>query len=226
MGGIALFAVAIGFGRTYVVPMSRGTFSAPLWVHVHGAFAFAWILLFVAQPMLVRLHRVHWHRRIGLLGLPVAIGVALTMVPAGVYQATHEAASGLGPTGISSIIGVLTAAVIFVVLVSVGIATRRNREAHARWLLLATLLVLWPAWFRFRHYFPGVPRPDIWFGTVLPYLWIVVAMLRDRLARGDVHPVLLWGGSALILEQSLELLAFDTPWWRATAQVIYAWLAP
>lgn len=224
MGGVALLAVAIGFGRTYAVPMSRGTFSAPVWVHLHGALALAWVLLFVAQPLLVRFQQIALHRRLGYLGLPLAVGIALTMVPAGVFQAKRDAAAGAGPTGLSGLVGVLTSGALFVALVAAGIATRRDREAHARWLLLATLVVLWPAWFRFRHYFPGVPHPDVWFAFVLAYVWIGVAMLRDRLTRGTVHPVLRWGGAAVVLEQSLEIVAFDTPWWRQAAQALYGWL--
>ena len=61
-----------------------------------------------------------------------------------------------------------------------------------------------------RHLFPQVARPDIWFGVVLFYGWIVVAMLRDKLSRGAVHPVLRFGGGAVILEQSLEVVTLDT----------------
>lgn len=226
MSGVVLLAVAIGFGRTYAVPVARGTFAAPVWVHVHGAFAFAWVLLFAAQPLLVRLGRVRWHRRLGWLGAPIAVGVALTMIPAGLFQVSRDVAAGAGPTGVSALLGIFTSGALFVALVAAGVATRRRREAHARWLLLATLVVIWPAWFRFRHWFPDVPRPDIWFGVVLAYSWVGVAMLRDRLVRGAVHPVLLWGGGAVVLEQSLELVAFDSPWWRAAAHVIHGWIGP
>jgi hypothetical protein len=225
MGGIGLLAVAIGFSRTYVVPVLRGTFAAPAVIHIHGTLALLWVLLFVAQPLLVRWGRLRWHRRIGYAALPLAVGVALTMIPAGVFQATREAAAGGGSTAISSLLGTVTSALMFVALVAAGIAAApRNREAHARWLLLATLVVLWPAWFRFRHWFPSVPRPDIWFAVVLADVWIVVAMARDWHVRGAVHPVLAWAGSAVILEQSFEVLAFDTPLWRNIALVLYGWL--
>ena len=147
------------------------------------------------------------------------------MLPAGVFQVTRDVAAGAGPTGISAMLGVLTSGIIFVALVAAGIAARRDREAHPRWLLLATLFVIWPAWFRFRHWFPQVPRPDIWFGAVLSNSWLVVAMLRDKRSRGAVHPVLLYGGGAVIAETTFELLAFDTPWWRAAAQLLYGWLS-
>ncbi|QJR34626.1 hypothetical protein [Gemmatimonas groenlandica] len=221
MGAVALGAVLFGFGRTYVVPMSRGTFAAPWVVHLHGALAMTWVLLFLTQPLLVRYGALSTHRRIGRLGVPLAIGVAVTMLPAGVFQATRDAAAGAGSTGISAMLGVLTSGLLFVALVVAGIMSRRDREAHARWLLLATLVVIWPAWFRFRHWFPAVPRPDIWFGVVLSYTWIVVAMLRDWRARGSVHPVLLYGGGAVIAEQVFEVLSFDSAWWREAAQLLY-----
>lgn len=226
MGGVALLAVSIGFGRTYVAPLARGTFSAPMWIHLHGALAFGWVLLFVTQPLLVRMRRLRWHRRLGQIGLPLAAGIVLTMVPAGVHQVRRDVAAGGGPTAISAFLGIFTSGLLFLALVTAGYVTRRQRDAHARWLLLATLVVLWPAWFRFRHWFPTVPRPDIWFAVVMADVWIGIAMLHDRVTRGSIHPVLLWGGTGVILEQSLEVLAFDAPWWRETARILYGWLGP
>jgi hypothetical protein len=224
MGGVVLFAVVFGFGRTYAMPMARGTFESPVVVHVHGVFAMAWILLFVTQPLLVRWRQLRWHRQLGRIGLPLAVGVAVTMIPAGFFQATRDDAAGAGPTGISGFLGVFTSGALFVALVAAGIMARRDREAHARWLLLATLVVAWPAWFRFRHYFPDVPRPEFWFAIVLAYVWIPVAAIRDRMTRGAVHPVLAWGGFAIIAEQTFEALAFDSPWWRAIARALYGWM--
>ena len=221
MSGVVLTAAAVGFGRTYLAPLSRGTFAAPPVIHVHGALAATWVLLFAVQPLLVRWRSLRWHRAIGRIGLPVAIGVALTMAPAGMVQVTRDVSAGGGATAISGLLGVITSATLFVALVTVGIVMRHDREAHARWLLLATLVVAWPAWFRFRHWFPSVPRPDIWFAVVLADVWIVVAVVRDRLTRGAVHPVLAWAGTGVILEQTFEVLAFDTALWRAAAQWCY-----
>lgn len=225
MAGVALLAVAVGFGRTYAAPMARGTFQAPAVVHLHGALAFAWVLLFAVQPLLVRWRQLRWHRRLGWVGPPLAIAVAVTMIPAGVFQVRRDVAAGAGPAGVSAILGIFTSGALFVALVAAGIRARRDREAHARWLLLATLVVIWPAWFRFRHWLPGIPRPELWLALVLADAWIVVAMLRDRLARGAVHPVLAWGGAGVILAQTAETLAFDRPWWRATAATVWSWLA-
>ena len=58
-------------------------------------------------------------------------------------------------------------------------------------------------------------------GLVLAFVWIVAAMVRDRVVRGAVHPVLAWAGTGIIVEQSLETLMFDSPPWRVVAQWIY-----
>lgn len=94
----------------------------------------AWILLFVTQPLLIRWTSVRWHRRIGMIGLPLAGAVAVTIIPAGLVQISREVAAGGGETAISSIVGMFTSGALFVALVAAGIITRQDREAHARWL--------------------------------------------------------------------------------------------
>ncbi len=226
MGAVAVFAIVVGFGRTYAAPMMDGRFVGPRILHVHGAFCLAWVLLFVAQPLLIRRGAYFVHRALGYVGLSLALAVAGTMVPAGLYATIRDVQAGVGSVAISSLVGVVTSAVLFAALVAAGVVARRDREAHPRWLLLATLLVIWPAWFRFRHWFPTVPNPELCFGFVMPMSWVVVAIIRDRFVRGAVHPVLLFAGSGLILEQGFELLAFDTPLWRATAGALFEWLRP
>jgi hypothetical protein len=226
MGLVAALSIFVGFGRTYAAPMVRGTFEGPRILHVHGAFALAWVLLFVAQPLLIRRRAFAAHRALGYVGLPLALAVAGTMVPAGLYAAIRDSQAGLGSVAVSSLLGVVTSAILFVALVAAGIIVRRDREAHPRWMLLATLLVIWPAWFRFRHWFPNVPRPELWFGVVLPMAWVMIAIGRDYFVRGAIHPVLLFAGTALIVEQGFELWAFDTPAWRVTAGAVFAWLRP
>ena len=44
--------------------------------------------------------------------------------------------------------------------------------------------------------------------------------------RGAVHPVLLWGGLFVILEQTAEVLLFDSPPWRALAHIAWRVLGP
>lgn len=92
-------------------------------------------------------------------------------------------------------------------------------------MLLATLVVLWPAWFRFRHYFPSVPRPDIWFAVVLADSLIVISCIWDKSINGKVHPVFKFVGVFIILEHIFEVIYFDSPIWRSVAKFIYTSLS-
>jgi uncharacterized membrane protein YozB (DUF420 family) len=219
-GWIGLAAVAIGFSTTFVFPMYRGTFVAPPIVHLHGALALGWIVLLIAQAALVRTQRTPLHRRIGLIGPPLALGILLTGVATALLAARRDFPSQ-GPVAASSIVGVVTTLTLFVSLVGLAIAWRRWPDWHKRLMLLATILVLWPAWFRFRHLLPFVPRPELWLAYVAALSPIGVAALRDRLKYGAVHPVWRYFGTAIVVEQGLELLAFDTPPWRSIGMWLF-----
>ncbi len=218
-GLFGLAAVCAGFGTTYGVPMARGSFAAPVIVHVHGALCLTWVLLFIGQSVLVRLSHTQLHRTLGLIGVPVALGILLS----GMGTARWATARDLGtdPAAPTAMIGTLTSLTLFAGFVIFGVAMRRRPDWHKRLLMLATVVVLWPAFFRFRHLLPSVPRPDIWLALVLPDLAMVVAAVRDRLVYGRVHPVWAIWGTALVLEQSVEVLAFDSALWRELGGAVY-----
>jgi hypothetical protein len=110
---------------------------------------------------------------------------------------------------------------MFFCLVLAGVLKRNVPEAHKRLMLLATIVVLWPAWFRFRHYFPTVPRPDIWFALVLADSLIIISWIWDKCKNGNIHPVLKYMGLFIILEQSFEVIVYDSSLWRQTAKWIF-----
>jgi hypothetical protein len=114
---------------------------------------------------------------------------------------------------------------LYLLLVIAAVAARRRADWHKRLVMLATIQVLWPAFFRLRHLLPAVPNPDIWFALVLAYLPIAVAALRDRRRCGKIHPVWLFVAPALIVEQSVEFALFDQGPMRRFGQWVYALLA-
>lgn len=224
MALLALAVVLTGFAKTFFIPLAQNSFEAPLVIHIHGAFAFGWIFLFLIQNFLIHARNYRLHQQLGYSGIFIAAGVMITMIPAGAVEVSRNLRLGMGESAYSTLTGVLTSGLLFFLLVLAGIWQRKKPEAHKRWLLLSTILVLWPAWFRFRHYFPGVPRPDIWFGIVLADSLILVAWIRDYIKMGRIHPVLKYAGLFLILEQSTEVLLFDSPNWRSLAKTVYDFL--
>jgi hypothetical protein len=222
MALLAVIAVLVGFSTTYFGPVASGQFGGPVIVHIHGGLFFSWMALMALQPSLIRGSRWQLHRKLGLVALPLAVAMAVSGIGVGLYAVRRDLAAGAGDISYSSLIGVLTAMAIFVAFVAAAIALRKRPAWHKRMVLLATIAILWPAWFRFRHLMPWVPRPDIWFAVVLSDSLILIAALRDQFLFGRVHPAYWFFGSALVVDHVAEVLLFDSPRWRAVARAIYS----
>ena len=221
---LAVGVAAIGFFLTYLQPMAQGRFSGPSWSHIHGSLLGGWLILIVAQTWLVG-KSLQVHRKLGWAALALAPAITASTFAIAVEAAHRDVAAGGGASAVSAVLGSLTSATIFLLLVLAAIALRRQPQWHKRIMFVATVAILWPAWFRWRHFLPAIARPDISLGLILAYAPIFIAMARDRLQFGAVHPAFWWVGLPLVAEQSLEVLAFDTPAWRAVAQTLFAALS-
>jgi hypothetical protein len=223
-GLFGLLVVAFGFGLTYLVPMVRRSFSAPWFVHLHGASALAWLLAFIAQALLVRNRRTPLHRQLGQAALPLSLTVWASGIATAIWAAKRDL-STQGTLATSALSGTVTGLSLYVALVLAAIAARKRPDWHKRLVMLATIQVLWPAFFRLRHWLPAVPNPEIWFALVLAYSPILFAAIRDRSRYGKVHPVWLFIAPALVFEQTLEVAFFDQGMQRSFGQWLYALLA-
>jgi hypothetical protein len=214
----ALAAAMIGFFTTFTRPVWRGEFHGPSVAYVHGAFVLSWLLLFLAQASLVKARSVARHRMLGWLGVAIVPGVVLTTWAMGVSALRRDLAAGGGEIAYSSLVGTFTSPMVFALLFVAAIAYRKRPDFHKRLMFLAMFAVMWPAFFRFRHYFPPIDHPEVWFGYVLAQVVPVgVAMLHDRFTLGRVHRVYLTFGLAMLAEAAIELMLFDTAAWRVVA---------
>ena len=58
MGLIGLLAVITGFAKTFIIPVTAGSFEAPFAIYLHGTFAFSWIILFMTQTFLIHFKKL------------------------------------------------------------------------------------------------------------------------------------------------------------------------
>jgi uncharacterized membrane protein len=68
MSLVWLFAVLVRFAKTFIIPVAAGSFKAPFSIHLHGAFAFGWVILFVIQTSLIRFKNYRLHMSLGIFG--------------------------------------------------------------------------------------------------------------------------------------------------------------
>ena len=213
--------VLAGFGRTYYFGAFRGPLTTlsggPItWLlHAHALLFTAWVLLFVVQTALVAQHRVAVHRRLGVAG-GILAGL---MVVAGTLTALKTAARGAAPTSpdpLSFLVIPLTDMVLFSSFVIAAMRQRKNREAHKRLMLLAYVSIIVAAVARL----PGMLTlgPPAFFGIGLSFM--VAGVVYDLVTRRRVHPVYIWGGSALVLSVPLRLAIANTAAWQTFAAAI------
>ncbi len=223
--GIAIaMAVAVftGFAPTYYLrffadgpqaTLSGGPFTSL--VHLHGAVFTAWVLLFIAQTVLVASHRVAVHRRLGVAGALLAAA----MITVGTFTAVATARRGGAPPGVDPLAFLaipIFDMVLFATFVTAALVLRRDRETHKRLMLLAYISIIVAAVARL----PGVLPlgPLAFFG--LGYFLVVVAVGYDLVSRRRVHRAYLWGGALMVVSVPLRLVISDTGVWRAFAQML------
>ncbi|MEM1264070.1 MAG: hypothetical protein AAGH76_16855 [Pseudomonadota bacterium] len=220
---IGIVVAVTGFNGTYIQPVLIGTKELPPVYHWHGFFAALWLLTFLMQSALISARRVTTHRRNGLIGAVAAFGVVATlpMVSFAEVQRVIDA----GGESVDNLVGPILDAITFGLLVIAGIATRRRPETHKRWLLLATILLLWVAWVRLRHYFPQFEYNFEVFAFVIGMAPIPIFWWIEWRGQRTVHPILLYGGLAVLAEQGLQTVAYGSTLWSNTACWLYDVLA-
>ncbi len=209
---MAVIAIAIaiaGFGPAAVSTAGR---RAPLtWALVaHGAIFGAWLLLFLTQTVLVAKRKITFHRRLGYLGILLAVLMvlsgymtAIAMARRG-YDLSGDLIQGNGdPLALMAL--QLGDILSFSILVGLAIWYRRNPAIHKRLMLLATVASLMPAalthiighWPVLRE----ITAPII----IIPLLMLLFAgAVHDRLSRGRIHPISIWVALALFVWANLR----------------------
>ena len=210
---ILFFAIAVtGFSTTFFIPVARGTFDAPVVIHVHAALLFGWLLLLIAQSFLVRTSNIALHKRIGWWGATLALSIVLSGVLVGIHATRRDLAQLHDDFVLGQLFNIVIEMALFGGLVAAAILLRRDGESHKRLLLLATISVLAPAWLRLRHLFPAIPNPFVTLSFAADSL-VLVLIVRDWITLRRVHPVYIWAGGGMVLVHMIELAAITSPPW-------------
>jgi hypothetical protein len=210
----------VGFSTTFFIPIARGAFRAPAVVHIHGMLLFGWLALLVAQSSLIVRRRFFTHRRLGFIGGALAISIVISGVLVGLYATRRDLSSETDPFVLGQFVNIVIEMILFGAFVAAAVAVRRDGESHKRFMILATISALGPAWLRFRHLFPEVPHPFIVF-SVLADSMLLLVIARDWIAIRRVHPVYVYAGGAMVTVHTIELLAITSqPWIRLSRWLI------
>jgi hypothetical protein len=217
---VALGVVLGGFTLTYLVPMTTTpSFTLRPMVHLHGIMYFAWMLLFILQPVLVRNGNTKLHKKIGvagfiLAGAMVIVGVTTAVTGARLNSPTL-AVGGLTPQ--QFLIVPLTDMLLFVIYLGLSVGSLKNHEAHKRLMVLATLALL-PAAFGRIATLSQIENPAII--IVLTESLLLAAIAFDYIAKRKIHAVYKWGGALMIIVHFVRFPLGSSGLWASVSEWI------
>lgn len=219
MSIVASAVIVAGFASTYGPKVITGSRPVPAIVHVHAGVFVCWLVLFVAQTLLVARGRIQAHVRLGKLGLALA-GVMLVTGLATAIEAARAGHKGIPGVEFPDTQGFLllnvSSIVVFSLLVAAGWWWRRRPQAHKRLMLAATVAALMP---------PGISRLPAVAGhdgaiAALAVAFLLVGPLYDLATRRRIHPAYAGLLLAVFIVPPVVLGLSGTEAWRAAA----AWM--
>jgi hypothetical protein len=214
MGFVALGLVFWGFAPTYYLKLIFGTPALSSRLHIHGAVMSSWLVLFFAQACLISARRTDLHRRLGIIGIVIAIGVVLVGSTTTINAAAREV--GLHSTEANVRVAVLGLELVqmalFAGLVATAIGMRRRPDFHKRLMLLATACMMPSALSRIPVKLTFMVSNFVSI-LILFNVFVIVCALIDTVRNHRLHPAFGWGGAIVIGALNLAYLIATSPQW-------------
>ena len=208
--------VFTGFKRTVNENLFYPAIPRPFILWIHASAFTAWVVFFICQSTLVRVHKVSWHRSIGWFGA----GLATVMVPLGVATAivmVRFDTVQLHQSGLDAFLSIpFYDMIAFGVCIALAIYWRTKPELHRRLIFIATCSLMDAAFGRFDYLFNN----NLFFPCL--DLVIILGVVRDLLVDRRVHKVYLYAAPLLIVGQSLSMYMWrsNPSWWQGITRAI------
>jgi len=205
----------------------------PIVMHMHAAVMGSFLLVLLAQTVLMATGRREQHMRLGILGILLALAlvvIGLILAPT-MYYETWNALQSAPPEGRGKLqellslkenilLAQLRIGFLFPLFIAIGLRARgRNDGLHKRMMILAPAVAL-----------PAAIDRITWLPTTFPanlvttdlYVLLIISPMVawDVLRNRRVHEAYwIWLAVYLPLSVALNML-WDTPAWHATARAI------
>jgi len=186
----------------------------PLILHLHAVLMGSFLLLLLAQTVLVATGRRSGHMQLGVAAMVLAPAIVITgfiLVPT-MYRGT--------PAQDNILLIQLRAGLLFSICMWVALRSRtRNSGVHKRLIILAIAAAL-PAAFDRMHWLPTT-MPNHPLGADLYTILAFSPMfIWDLMRNRSLHRAYLIWGALFISVTAVVYSLWNTPWWHATAHHI------
>jgi ABC-type multidrug transport system fused ATPase/permease subunit len=227
MAGIFLLVAFGGFTPTYWAKIATGSFHAEPIIHIHGILLFSWTCFYFVQTALVASGRTLDHRAWGLAGISLFTAMMFSIL-AGQEAVLHRnELLGFGDGARRFAAVTLTAWPLMAAMFTLAIVNIRKPEVHKRLMTLLMIAMMTPALARVFLTLlapPGAAAggPPPAFVSLPPGLvadlLLILVIVRDWRMLGRPHPVYVYGGLVLVLQQVLTVPFAATATWMHLAK--------
>jgi hypothetical protein len=216
-----------GFIPTYWAQVAAGRFHGEPIIHIHGALLFTWTCFYFMQTLLVARGRTLDHRSWGMAGIALFTALMCSILVTQEVVLARNQALGFGDAALRFSAVTLTAWPLMAVLFILAIVNIRKPESHKRFMTLLMIGMMTPAIARvFLTLFAppgatagGPPPPFVATPpSLVADLFLVVAIVRDWRMLGRPHPVYVYGGIVLVVQQLLTAPIAATGVWMQIAK--------
>ena len=157
MSGVLLSLALAGFTPTLYLRPFFDVPAIPAYLYVHGAVLTCWFLWLVLQTSLVAARRTDIHRRIGMVGAVLGVGVVIAGSMATLGVVPRLPAMGIDFESEMAFVSIVVfgnfgSLFAFSTLLIAAILLRRRPEVHKRLMLLASFNVIGPAFSRIAYW--------------------------------------------------------------------------
>ena len=205
----------------------------PAILHVHAVLMGSFLLLLLAQTVLVATGRRNGHMQLGIVATVLAPAIVITgfiLVPT-MYHSTWNAAH-FGPAPVrlelqsvlpvidNILLGQIRAGLLFSVCMWIALRSRaRDAGVHKRLIILAIATAL-PAAFDRMEWLPTTMPNHLWGADFYTILAFSPMFVWDLIRNRGVHRAY-WIFAAFFLPVTAAVYAlWDKPWWHVTARQI------
>lgn len=209
-----LGVVVVGFGpHFFFAPFIPTQPLRPI-VYVHGAMFTSWMVLFALQTSLVSTGRVRIHRRLGVIGAVLLLGLLIVGSMTVVDSARHR---DILVVSAVDLFGSFALLFVAATLIGAGLWNRGQPELHKRLMLTGTLALAQAGLGRITPALHSVLAEEL-LTFVYFFIWLGYDVVTRR--RIWVAPAVGAAMAALIPPMWIPLIARSGPWLAFTAWVV------
>lgn len=210
-----VMAAVMVAGFSVQLLMGRSSFAAPPRVHAHAVIFFGWIVLFLTQAHAAMRGDLARHRLLG----PVAGVWIVAMLIAGTVVTLALVQAGRAPFFFypqQFLIADPVSLLGFVGLTAYAVAKRGQSDWHMRLHICAFAAIMGPGFGRLLP-MPLLAPYAFEIAALVPLVFPLAGMLRDRKLSGAVHPAW-WHGTLALLAM---VVAFDAIAYSPIGDALY-----